>query len=104
VRGLGGGAGAAFRKQAGGPSPLIHVLDSLVATPAEALEAVPTPTLVVIGAEDERAGSGPDLAAALPHGSYAEISGDHGTAAGSPELIAAMLAYLRPSTTSRAAS
>jgi hypothetical protein len=87
----------------GRPLVLLHGF-MLVATPAEALTAVPTPTLVVIGAEDERAASGPDLAAALPHGSYAEIPGNHGTVAGSPELIAAMLAYLRPSTTSRAAS
>jgi hypothetical protein len=37
---------------------LVHVLDSLVATPVEALAGIPTPTLVVIGADDERAAWG----------------------------------------------
>jgi pimeloyl-ACP methyl ester carboxylesterase len=95
VRGIGGGAGAAFRRRVAEPNALVHVLDSLVATPVEALETITTPALVVIGRDDERAASGQQLADALPHGVYTEIPGNHGTAAGSPELIAAMLAFLR---------
>jgi len=95
VQGIGGGAGAAFRNRAQGrPDALVNVLDSLVATPVDALTAVTTPTLVVIGRDDERAVSGQQLADALPHGRYAEIAGDHGSAARSPELIGAMRDFL----------
>jgi len=100
VQGIGGGAGARFRRMAAAghevPEALLHVLDSLVATPVEQLAAVTVPTLVVLGADDERAHSGPALADALPHGRYAEIPGDHGTAATSPELIAAVTGFLGP--------
>lgn len=94
VQGIGGGAGAAFRKRVTEPHALVHVLDSMVPTPVEALHDIPTPTLVVIGRDDERAVSGPRLAAALPHGTYAEIPGNHGTAAASPELNAAIQTWL----------
>jgi pimeloyl-ACP methyl ester carboxylesterase len=94
VQGIGGGAGAAFRKRMTEPNALVHVLDSLVATPVEALAGIPTPTLVVIGADDERVASGPQLADALPHGTYAEIPGNHGTAAAGPDLTATMLTWL----------
>jgi predicted alpha/beta-fold hydrolase len=50
---------------------------------------------IVIGADDERAASGPQLAGALPHGSYAKVPGDHGTAATSPELFEAMREFLK---------
>jgi pimeloyl-ACP methyl ester carboxylesterase len=94
VQGIGGGAGAAFRARVREPHPLIHVLDSLVPTPVEDLRRVGTPTLVVIGRDDERAASGPQLAEALPNGTYAEIPGNHATAAASPELITAMRQWL----------
>jgi pimeloyl-ACP methyl ester carboxylesterase len=109
VRGVGGGAGAMFRRMISSaegraqmeergedPVALLQVLDSLVDTPVEALKAINAPTLVVIGAEDERRQSGEQLASALPHGTYAEISGDHGSAAGSPQLIETMLDFLGP--------
>jgi pimeloyl-ACP methyl ester carboxylesterase len=107
IQGVGGGAGAAFRQMVSSPEgrarmeergedpiALLHVLESLVDTPVEALRAIGTPTLVVIGSADERRASGPQLAAALPHATYAEIPGDHGSAAGSPELVEAMLGFL----------
>jgi pimeloyl-ACP methyl ester carboxylesterase len=110
VQGIGGGAGAMIRRiiadngegraqmeeRGEDPVALLHVLDSLVATPAESLTAITTPTLVVMGADDERAVSGEQLAAALPHGSHAEIAGDHGTAARSPELATTMLDFFGP--------
>jgi pimeloyl-ACP methyl ester carboxylesterase len=103
VQGIGGGAGAKLRHMVESgvefthmdPVAVLHALDSVVATPVEALESITVPTLVVIGSEDERAASGQQLADALPHGRYTEIPGDHGTAATSPELIAAMLDFLK---------
>jgi pimeloyl-ACP methyl ester carboxylesterase len=102
VRGVGGGAGERFRRMVASgarfphldPVAVLHALESVVPTPAEALANVTVPTLVVIGAADERAVSGQQLADAFPHGTYAEIPGDHGTAATSPELSAAMRDFL----------
>jgi pimeloyl-ACP methyl ester carboxylesterase len=103
VQGVGGGAGALFRRivaenRAGPPGEdpvaLLHVLDSLVATDVEALRTIETPTLVVIGSEDERRVSGEQLAEALGNATYTEISGSHGEAARSPELIEKMREFL----------
>jgi pimeloyl-ACP methyl ester carboxylesterase len=76
------------------PVALLHVLDSLVATPVEALGQIQVPTLVVMGADDERAVSVDQLVAALPRGTQAFVPGDHGTAASSPELAAAIVDFL----------
>lgn len=76
------------------PVALLHVLDSLVATPVEALGQIQVPTLVVMGADDERAVSVDQLVAALPRGTQALVPGDHGTAASSPELAAAIVDFL----------
>jgi pimeloyl-ACP methyl ester carboxylesterase len=76
------------------PVALLHVLDSLVATPVEALGQIQVPTLVVMGADDERAVSVDQLVAALPWGTQALIPGHHGTAASSPELAAAIVDFL----------
>jgi pimeloyl-ACP methyl ester carboxylesterase len=76
------------------PVALLHVLDSLVATPVEALGQIQVPTLVVMGADDERAVSVDQLVAALPRGTKAVVPGDHGTAASSPELAAAIVDFL----------
>jgi pimeloyl-ACP methyl ester carboxylesterase len=102
VRGIGGGAGERFRRMVASgaqfphldPVAVLHALESVVPTPVEALASVTVPALVVIGAADERAASGRQLADAFPHGTYAEVPGDHGRAATSPELIAAMLDFL----------
>jgi pimeloyl-ACP methyl ester carboxylesterase len=76
------------------PVVLLHVLDSLVDTPVEALGRIHVPTLVVIGADDERAASADELVAALPQGGLAVVPGDHGTAAAAPELAAAIVDFL----------
>jgi len=117
VLGLGGGAESFLRRVFAGPgsfepgSPeeqaeqwlrssdadpvaLLHVLDSVVATPVERLGRIQVPTLVVIGADDERAATADQLAAALPRGTGAVVPGDHETAAGTPELAAAILEFL----------
>lgn len=117
VLGIGGGAGAflrrvfaesasfapgspearaaqAFRESGVDPVAVLHVLDSVVATPEEQLADVQVPTLVAVGSEDERAASAGQLAAALPHGTQAAVPGNHGTAAAAPELVSAMLDFL----------
>jgi pimeloyl-ACP methyl ester carboxylesterase len=117
VLGIGGGAGAQLRRIVAGsgtfppgspdaladkwfrssgqdPVALVHVLDSLVATPSDPVRAVPTPTLVLMGSDDERAATAGDLAATLPHGSLVMAPGDHATAPATPEFIAAFVAYL----------
>jgi hypothetical protein len=117
VLGLGGGAGSFLRRVFAGPatfepgSPeeqgeqwlpssvsdpvaLLHVLHSVVATPVEPLGRAQVPTLVVVGADDERATTADQLAAAPAHGNRAVVPGDHGTAAGAPDLAAAILDFL----------
>ena len=47
------------------PVALIHVLDSIAATPVEPLGRVRVPTLVAVGSDDERAASADDLVAAI---------------------------------------
>jgi hypothetical protein len=47
-----------------------------------------------MGADDERAASVDQLVAALPRGTSAVVPGDHGTAASSPELAAAIADFL----------
>jgi pimeloyl-ACP methyl ester carboxylesterase len=76
------------------PAALLHVLDSLVVTPVEAIGRIQTPTLVVMGADDERAVSSDQLVAALPRGTGAMVPGDHRTAASEPELAAAIVDFL----------
>ncbi|MFC1432182.1 alpha/beta fold hydrolase [Streptacidiphilus sp. N1-3] len=83
-----------YRSSGEDPVALLHVLDSVVATPVEPLGGVRVPTLVLIGSEDERAASADQLAAALPLGRLALVPGDHRTAAAAPEFVAAMLDFL----------
>ncbi|GAA5200263.1 alpha/beta fold hydrolase [Rugosimonospora acidiphila] len=73
---------------------LLHVLDSIVPTPAETIGRIQVPTLVVVGADDERAASADGLVAALPYATRAMVPGDHGTAAATPEFAAAIVDFL----------
>jgi len=65
-----------------------------VATPAEALLKVPTPTLVVAGDRDSRSATAAALAGSLPKGRLILVPGDHVTALGAPEFTAAVLDFL----------
>jgi pimeloyl-ACP methyl ester carboxylesterase len=117
VRGVGGGAGAWLRRMIAGsgtfepgspeeradkwfrssgedPVALLHVLDSVVATPVEPVGRIEVPTLVVVGADDERAASADELVATLPRGTRAVVPGDHATAAAAPEFAAAIADFL----------
>jgi len=85
----------AFLKTVGGdPVALLHILDTFVDTPPEALARIRTPTLVLIGADDDDNGSGEALATQLPQGRYVAIPGNHMSAVTKPELAAAMGEFL----------
>jgi pimeloyl-ACP methyl ester carboxylesterase len=84
---------AAGVAQAGAdPEALLRVLDTFVETPGTALAEITTPVLVVAGDQDDRRAG--QLAAALPGARYAQVPGNHLTALASPELEAAILAFL----------
>lgn len=70
------------------------LLDTFVATPAQALREVPVPTLVVVGDGDSRGAAAADLAALLPHGRLTRVPGDHLTALDAPEFTSAVLGFL----------
>ncbi|MDT3443560.1 alpha/beta fold hydrolase [Pseudofrankia sp. BMG5.37] len=116
-RGVAGGAGVQLRKMAAGwgtgapgseqerserwaresgldPVAMVHVLDSLVATPAERVGGVEVPTLVVVGRDDPRAASAAELVDALPQATLVEVAGDHGTAPAAPEFATAVGQFL----------
>ncbi|MYS22160.1 alpha/beta hydrolase fold [Streptomyces sp. DvalAA-14] len=117
VSGVGGGAGSFLRRVFAGadtfepgsveeraarrlrsngedPVALLHVLDSVVATPVESLGRVQVPTLVAVGSDDERAGTVDQLVAALPSGTRAALPGDHRTAPATPEFVTAIAEFL----------
>jgi pimeloyl-ACP methyl ester carboxylesterase len=84
-----------FLKTVGGdPVALLGVLDTFVDTPRSDVERIDTPTLVAVGDEDRDTGSGEELAAALRHGQYASIPGNHMSAVTKPELGIAMGKFL----------
>jgi len=114
VLGTGGGAGARLRRliadssdpraeqwlQSSGEDPvaLLHVLDSIVATPVEPLSCIQVPTLLVMGADDERLPSASELVAVLPRATLAVVPGNHSTAIAAPELVTAIIEFLGSST------
>jgi len=78
----------------GDPWAVRAVLDTFVATPAQALREVPVPTLIVVGAGDSRGASAGELAALLPDGRLTRVPGDHLTALDAPEFTNAVLGFL----------
>jgi pimeloyl-ACP methyl ester carboxylesterase len=75
------------------PVALLHVLNSLVPTPEDALRQIAIPTLVAIGEKDERSDAD-ELAALLPDARFVRVPGDHGSAFAAPELTAAIAVFL----------
>ena len=71
------------------------VLGTSVATPADALRSIPTPTLVIVGDRDSRGASAGALAGLLPNGRLASVPGDHVTAIDAPEFTTAVIEFLR---------
>ncbi len=85
----------AFLKTVGGdPVALLNVLNTFVDTPRATLSRLKTPTLVLVGAEDDDNGSGEALSAALPAGRYAAVPGNHMSAVTKPELGNAITEFL----------
>ena len=78
----------------GDPRALLQVLDSLVATPEEALRRVQTPTLVVVGDQDHDHADASALAAVLPQARFTRVPGDHWTALTGPGLATAITGFL----------
>lgn len=83
-----------FGQSGADPQALLHVLDSLAATPNDALSAIETPTLVAVGDQDHEHATGEALAAALPNGGFTDVPGNHWTALTGPEFAKAMSAFL----------
>ncbi len=85
----------AFLKTTGGdPVALLHILDTFVDTPHDALAGIATPTLVVNGADDNDNGSGAELAAVLRDASFRAVPGNHMSAVLKPELSDAIVDFL----------
>lgn len=85
----------AFLKTTGGdPVALLHILDTFVDTPREALAGITMPTLVVNGEDDHDNGSGEALAAALPDARFVTVPGNHMSAVVKPELGTAIAEFL----------
>jgi pimeloyl-ACP methyl ester carboxylesterase len=76
------------------PDAIIHLLRGQQSTPADRLASFDLPVLVVCGADDRDNGSAPDLAAALPAATYAEIPGNHMGSVTKPELATALLDFI----------
>ncbi len=72
----------------------IAVLKSQAQTTLADLQQLTMPTLVLSGKEDQDNGSATDLAAALPHGQYIEIPGNHMSAITHAAFGQAILAFL----------
>jgi pimeloyl-ACP methyl ester carboxylesterase len=87
-------AEAFLRTIGGDPEALLHVLDTQVDTPVETLASLPTPTLVLVGAQDEAHESAKELAAALPESRFAVIPGNHMSAVTKPDFGAAIADFL----------
>ncbi|MBA2936286.1 alpha/beta fold hydrolase [Sphingomonas sp. CGMCC 1.13654] len=85
----------AFLKTTGGdPVALLHVLETFVDTPIEAIRATEAPVLVVSGKDDDDNGSAESLADALPHGEFAIVPGNHMSAVTNKALGEAMARFL----------
>lgn len=76
------------------PDAMLGVLHSFVATTADDLKGVTTPTLVVSGDRDQDNGSAQELAALLPDAEALIVPGDHLTAVVEPRLARAFAHHL----------
>ncbi|GAA4405047.1 alpha/beta fold hydrolase [Tsukamurella soli] len=90
------GAAEWLRRSGNDPRALLAVLDTLVPTTPSELGAVPTESLVVLGAGDERRASGPALAQSLGDARYIEVPGDHAGALATPEFGEVAVDFLSP--------
>jgi pimeloyl-ACP methyl ester carboxylesterase len=78
----------------GDPVALLHILQTFVDTPRDAVAVIAQPTVVIAGHEDFDNGSAQDVAELLPDGRFVEIPGNHMSAVTRPELGDAIAAFL----------
>lgn len=84
----------AFLRTTGGDAKaLIHLVDTQVDSGLDELAAIPVPTAVILGTEDDN-GPGPGLADALGEGYFLPIPGSHMSAVTRPELGEAIASFL----------
>lgn len=85
----------AFLKTTGGdPAALLHILDTFVDTPVEAIHAIRQPTLVLAGEQDDDNGAVGELAEVLPDAQLKIVPGNHMSAVTRPELGRAIAEFL----------
>ncbi len=85
----------AFLKTTGGdPRALLPLLDSFVDTGEAELRAIPMPTLILQGADDQDNGEAEEVATLIPNASFVEVPGNHMSAVMKPELGRAIAAFL----------
>jgi pimeloyl-ACP methyl ester carboxylesterase len=82
-----------LRKVNGDPVALLQLLETPEPTSREQLAAIQVPTLVIEGNQDDPE-SGRRLAGTLADGRAVVVPGDHVSASGAPELVAAMADFL----------
>ncbi|MGY4396031.1 pimeloyl-ACP methyl ester carboxylesterase [Sphingomonas sp. UYAg733] len=87
-------AEAFLKTSKGDPIALLHILDTFVDTPVEALRAITPSALVLAGEEDQDNGSAEDLADILPNATYRSVPGGHMSAVVKPELGLAIADFL----------
>ena len=87
-------AEAFLKTTKGDPEALLHILDTFVDTPREAITAIAQPALVVSGADDHDNGSARALAELLPQGRFVEVPGNHMSAVARPEIGLAIADFL----------
>lgn len=75
-----------LRAMRGDPEAMLNVLNASVDTPEEALRAITVPTLVLGGADDDRAGVPAELAGLLADATPVTVPGDHMSAVAKPDL------------------
>ncbi len=85
---------AFLRTNGGDPVALRMVLETSVGATVEELAQIRTPSLVVMGAEDQGLGSGAELADAMPIARFVEIPGNHMSAVTGPALGVAIRDFL----------
>ncbi|BAV63746.1 alpha/beta hydrolase fold protein [Sphingobium cloacae] len=78
----------------GDPQALLHVLQTFVDTPRDAIAAIAQPTVVINGAEDHDNGSAEAIVDLLPDARFVEIPGNHMSAVTRRELGEAMADFL----------
>lgn len=87
-------AEAFFKTTGGDATALIGLLGSFVDSHEAELKAIPYPTAVICGTEDQDNGSAEALARLLPQGRYIPMPGNHMNAVAKPEMGRTMRDFL----------